>query len=416
MILCDPGRHLRNDGGTSEPGPARSRLRVLMLKVPGVSFVDDWARAAGLGDDVVSITPAKGILGAARSLTTDSGVLPIPQLRPTRLMRSIADAAAARRLAAFITEEERESRGIDLVHGHFYSGASYLPALKRATGLSYVVTEHSTRLTGCSAKHKPMSRAGMRIAKDVYREASFVIVPSRYLARRIEQLRLCEPTKIVVLGNPVDTELFRPSDDVGGRPLRLVSVGRLEQDKDPFLLLEAFRIVLAAQPRLTLELIGDGPERARLQKRVERLGLADKVALLGWMSRQAVAERVCSATVFSLASRVETFCMAAAEAVAAGVPVVMPSIEPLAEFIDERSGYLVDPGDPQALAAGILTAVANRPAFDAGNMASRLRARFSYEAVSACLREVYARAVSTGEDPGLREPEPAPAGPEAGRR
>ncbi len=227
-------------------------MRVLMLLTPGVSFVRDWARAASHVADVVSVTTVRTDWLRRHTTTVDEGQLRIPRLRPTRMMYPVADAAAVHRLKARLGVLEQQHGPFDVVHTHFYSSASFMPALKRESGLPYVITEHSTRLTGRSARHKPLSKAGSRIARSVYSEAHRVIVPSEYLAKCIERLDLCAPSKIVVLGNPIDVENFRPGCDASGGALRIVAVGRLEEDKDPFLLLHAFSIALTKEHRLTL--------------------------------------------------------------------------------------------------------------------------------------------------------------------
>ncbi|MEX0832796.1 MAG: glycosyltransferase, partial [Actinomycetota bacterium] len=167
----------------------------------------------------------------------------------------------------------------------------------------------------------------------------------------------------------------------------IVSVGRLESDKDPDLLLDAFALARTEMPDLRLQLIGDGPDRERIAARAGHRDFSRSVIVESALTRTAVAERLREARVFALGSRVETFCVAAAEAMASGVPVVMPRIGPMPELVDGSSGVLVDTRDPAAMAEALLLAL--RGGFDAGAMASRIAARFSDEAVGRRLADVY---------------------------
>ena len=250
---------------------------------------------------------------------------------------------------------------------------------------------NSTSLTPRAADHKILSRSGWRSAARTFSRASVVIAVSAYLRTSILEQGL--PSDPVVLGNPVDVDRFQPAPN---RPddgtIRLVSVGRIEADKRPLLLLEAF----AQAQRVRLELIGKGPQEGEVRRRARELGVSDVVTFAGQLDAPAVAERVANAHVFVTASQVETFGVAVAESIAAGTPVVCFKTTALPELVNPSCGRVVDErGGPGAFAEAVLDVVAD-DSFDPAAMAASIRARFSPAAVGARLGEIYQDVLDKG--------------------
>lgn len=136
-----------------------------------------------------------------------------------------------------------------------------------------------------------------------------------------------------ILPNGVDTRLWdevrrqRATRATGSapRPLEFVSTLRLHPRKRPQLLIDAMAELhrhLAPDRRARLRIAGDGPLRDSLTRRVARLGLGDRIELLGQVPRQRVADLLAEADLFLMPSRLESFGIAALEARIAGVPVL----------------------------------------------------------------------------------------------
>jgi glycosyltransferase involved in cell wall biosynthesis len=303
------------------------------------------------------------------------------------------DRLRADQLIDWVEAVQRDRGPIDVVHGHFFSGSGYLPIVRRKTGIPYVITEHSSRLTARSADHKQLSPAGLRMAVRAYADAAKVIAPSEYLKGCIEAIGL--PGDIEVVPNPVDTDSFRAPAASTADVARIVSVGRLEDDKDPSTLMRAFAVAASSEPRLRLDLIGDGPDRSKVEALVESLGLRSRVTLYGTLGRAEVAEKLVGATAFVLASRVETFCVAAAEALCCGIPVVMPAVGAIPEMVGDRDGILVRPGDASGLADGMVRVATGGMAVDRQAIALRARSRLGSDAVARQLRTLYDSVLET---------------------
>lgn len=358
-------------------------------------FGHDWARAARTVADVVTVAVVRNPSEARHRWESIYGPGAVDRwvrsvrVRPAGRFSAFNAEATARRVESCLRSIERDRGPIDILHGHFYAGSAFLPAVTRRHGTPYVITEHSTRLTGESAAHKRLSKPGFRIATRVFNQAARVIAVSEYLRSCIRSLGL--PGDLEVIGNPVDVSLFRPPEERSPKRV-VVSVGRLDSDKDPKLMLDAFARARSEIPDLRLEMIGDGPDRSRVTERAA--GFSGHVRIDAALPRQAVAERLQAAGVFALGSRVETFCVAAAEAIASGVPVVMPDIGPMRELVDDSNGILVRDRDPVSMANAMVRAL--KGGFDPQRMAAGIASRFSYEAVGARLSRVYSSALGSG--------------------
>ena len=131
-------------------------------------------------------------------------------------------------------------------------------------------------------------------------------------------------------------------------------VGRLSPLKGADVLLEAFGILARTQPKARLVVIGDGPERARLQARAADLVAAGTVEFRGWLTPPEVAECLRGSALLAVPSTTpEIFGLTALEALELGRPLVASRIGALPELVGPDNGVLVAPGDAPALAEAL---------------------------------------------------------------
>jgi glycosyltransferase involved in cell wall biosynthesis len=131
----------------------------------------------------------------------------------------------------------------------------------------------------------------------------------------------------------------------------ILIVGRLSREKDHMTLLEA---VNRLRPLMTphLVIVGEGPERPRIQERIRHLGMEKSVTLTGHKS--SVEPWYGIADVAVLSSRSEGSPNALLEAMAMNIPVVATAVGGVPEIVtNEESALLVNPGDPEAMAAAL---------------------------------------------------------------
>jgi glycosyltransferase involved in cell wall biosynthesis len=133
-----------------------------------------------------------------------------------------------------------------------------------------------------------------------------------------------------------------------------------------------------------------------LEARASSLGLGGLVRFRGRMAQREVAESMRQARFLVLPSLWENAPLAAIEALACGLPIVASRVGGIPEIVSERTGLLVTPGDPQALAAAIREMSRRFGEYDAAELGSEARRRFGFEAVAQAWTGVYEDAVALG--------------------
>jgi len=165
----------------------------------------------------------------------------------------------------------------------------------------------------------------------------------------------------------------------------LLYFGRLDWfQKGLDVLVDAFARIAATFPALTLRIAGRGRDTGRIAGAIEAAGLGKRVTLLGPVSDAERLRLLAGARLMLMPSRFEGFGMVAAEAMAAGVPLVASSAGSLPEVVDAPSGgLLVPPEDAGALAASASTLLADDAARDELSRTARRSAeRFRWHIVA----------------------------------
>jgi len=220
---------------------------------------------------------------------------------------------------------------------------------------------------------------------------SRVVVNSDAVGRRFPWLA---PPRLRRVHNGVDVARLasaRPARSVHPAGAVVVgSAGRFVPYKGFDDLLRAAAAVRDKHPTVRWTLVGDGPERARLEQLRDGLGLGDFVAFAGWQTD--VAPWLAALDVFVLPSHGEHFGRVLVEAMALGKPVVATDAGGVPEIVlDGETGLLVAPGDSAALAAAVGRLVDDPAARDRLGEVRRQRAArvFSLEGHRDALRALY---------------------------
>lgn len=289
--------------------------------------------------------------------------------------------SAARALSRLIAAGAR----FDAIDAHyFYPDGVAAVWLGRRFGLPVVITARGSDVT-----QFPDYATPRRLIVDAARRADAVVTVSDGLRQAL--IRLGAPAKrITVLRNGVDLQAFRPLDRDRARQTfglsgpTLVSVGALIPRKGHRHTLAALAHLLGWQ----LLIAGDGPDRAALGAEAARLGVADRVRLLGPVPHAALAELYSAADLSVLASSREGWANVLLESMACGTPVVASPIPGNDEVVTERdAGVIADAISGEAIAAAVRDLWAAMPA----RAATRAYAeRFSWDETSEGQLRVFA--------------------------
>ena len=201
-----------------------------------------------------------------------------------------------------------------------------------------------TQHYGMAWLHRPMAAYLRRF----HNRAACTMVPTERLR---QELAASGFERLEVVARGVDTELFEPSArsaelraSWGVQPADVVMacVGRLAQEKNLGLLLQAFRAVCQVRPGTRLLLVGDGPMRAELQ------AACPEALLVGQRSGHDLAAHYASADLFVFPSQTETFGNVTMEALAAGLPVLAFDHAAAGQMIDSGRNGVICPVDAPA--------------------------------------------------------------------
>jgi len=176
--------------------------------------------------------------------------------------------------------------------------------------------------------------------------------------------------KTSVIANGLDLSHYQPS-----APNHTVigMQGRMDVGKDFESLLRAFACLDHAKSPVVLDLVGDGPDRVRLKKLTASLGLSDRVSFTGFLSHQALVERMGGWSVSVLMTMGETLSMAVLESWALSLPLISTRVSGMQELVGhEADGILVPASDvsslTKALEAVLADPVMSRRLGEAGRM------------------------------------------------
>jgi glycosyltransferase involved in cell wall biosynthesis len=300
------------------------------------------------------------------SITT----FPVPSLRKPALINNVR---------AFV-RWCREHR-IALLHtGQLYPNIIGLPA----AALAGVPVRISNR-RNLSAGKTLAQRAAQRVAQ---RFAHRIVANSEAAAQCLRAEGI-PAHRVSVIRNGVDSNGFTPALHAR-RPRRVVTVANLRPVKGHDVMIDAAPLVLRHFPDATFRLVGDGPLLGGLRARARDRGVDQSFTFVGY--RDDVAAQLRASDIFVLPSRSESLPNAVLESMAAGLPVIATAVGGIGEILEDgRTGLLVAPSDPMALADRICQLMAAPALAQALGSAARAEVteRYSFPRMVGAFDELY---------------------------
>ena len=238
-----------------------------------------------------------------------------------------------------------------------------------------------------------------KIEKKVFKMADAIVVVSDFLKRHIRRMGINED-KIYVIPNAVNLELFNPNnikDELRGKlnmdnKLVIGFVGIFLPWNDLELLIDVFKEICLEEPNLHLLLVGDGPLRSYLERKVHREGLKDKVSFTGRVNYEDIPKFIHTMDVCVIPGSNEYRSpMKLFEYMAMAKPIVAPRLKPIKEIIkDNVDGLLFNPEDRTSLKGTIVSLVKDDLKRQrVGKMAREMIKNYSWENNARQIMEIY---------------------------
>lgn len=289
-----------------------------------------------------------------------------------------------------------KAMSVDIVHAHEVKSDVITCLAAKLYPMTIVTTLHGW--IGNSLKRRLLTAVDKRIMGQFDR----VFVVSRKIGEELAAVGVSS-SRVRLIHNAIVTERYRRmgrrgvlADVIGCQiPHPVISaIGRLSPEKGHSDLIEAMAIVKACGHKVSLILIGDGPERQKLLRQIQALDLEDSVHLPGYINQPERLLEEIDLTV--LPSKTEGLPNAVLESLMMEVPVLATSVGGTPEIItDGETGRLVPPGSPNALAEGIMEFLANVQLWKAMAMKGKavVEAQFDFKARTRQLEALYTELV-----------------------
>jgi glycosyltransferase involved in cell wall biosynthesis len=268
-----------------------------------------------------------------------------------RIGMSVAPLALCAAVLPFLRRQIRDGLDFDLIDAHyFYPDGVGAVLLGRALDRPVIVTARGSDLNVIAQHAVP--RNWIRWAA---RNADGLAAVSSGLKQRLIELGITA-NRVRVLRNGVDLALFQPRDrgparsTLGFTRPSLLAVANLVALKRHWLMVEA----LSQLPEVNLVIVGEGPERAGIERLARDHGVADRVRLLGRVPQDRLPEIYSAADLLLLVSTHEGWPNVLLESMACGTPVVVSPMDGIAEIVGTaEAGRILADVTPSGLAVAI---------------------------------------------------------------
>lgn len=292
-----------------------------------------------------------------------------------------------RKIALYLFEKYiKQHVKIDLIYAHYLTNIYLAASIKEIYEIPVVGIEHWSMLNRIKLPSyvREMGEFG-------YRNADQLISVSNSLRLSIQSHF---GTDSIVIHNMVNDDFFlnaipkKRTINIGDK-ITIVAVGSLFYGKGYDVLIKAFAQTKLYENGSKVIIIGDGNEKRKLSKLIEKLKLENNIFLLGRKDRTEILKILYSGDLFVHPSRGENFSVAIIEALSTGLPVVATQCGGASECINQKNGVLVPIDNIDALAKAILFVYNGINEYDSNYIANECKSKYSSDVIAKQLNDVF---------------------------
>ena len=272
----------------------------------------------------------------------------------------------------------------DLLYAHYLTNIAISVGLKKKYDIPLVGIEHWSELTKNS-----LALPVRYLGNIAYNGVDKLLSVSQSLQSHI--FRHFRKTPIVVYD-------MLGQDFVSSKPIheeefvvkfQFIAIGSMVNRKGFDLLLNAFNKADLMKKGCKLIIIGDGPERIKLQKQSELLGISEAVKLVGRKTKKEIIRLLQESHTFVLSSRSETFGVVCIEAMSQGLPIIATICGGPEEFINVKNGILIPTEDVNALARAMINMFTHYGEYNKIEIAKECKQRFAPQVIANQLTDIF---------------------------
>jgi glycosyltransferase involved in cell wall biosynthesis len=278
-----------------------------------------------------------------------------------------------------------KEKNINIIHAHgsILSG-TIAWRLSRKMNIPFVLTEHAGPFSSVKGWK-------LKWTKFIMEKAHAVLNVSNHAKDEIMRsgIRL---QKSFVTYNPVDTDLFLPSEN---RNKVFLFAGRLDAFKGAYKLLKIFQQIHHKYPEWKFVIVGDGEDMPEIREFLTAHSeLAEKVILKGQLNRSNLAAEMSKSAFFVFPSLHETFGLVLAEALSCGIPVIAPDRTAPSEYIHSNNGLLVDPHNENLIRESLEKMLNEYASYNSAKIRQEIIERFGFRNFGQHLHAIYSGTIS----------------------
>lgn len=278
----------------------------------------------------------------------------------------------------------------DLIHVHILTRlALFALFLKVIYNIPYVITEHWSRYLPIPGTYKGWLRK--KLGKIVVKYAKAILPVSQNLAEAMQKHGLQNPNYEIV-PNVVDAEFFQtPLKEHLTKQIIFLHVSTFEdRSKNISGILRAIKKLSEKNEDFQFWFVGDGMDFKNLKSYAEKLKIPEKLILFfGLKQGSALVKIYQSADYLVLFSDFENIPVVINEAQACGLPVIATNIAGIPEVINQKNGFLIEPGNEDQLVSTLEEILRIRPNFIANEIRKTAKVKYSYENVGQQINTIY---------------------------
>ena len=287
-----------------------------------------------------------------------------------------------RYLFSFLYRKVSSQEGApDIVYSHYSRNIAISVTVAEKIPVPIVGMEHLSELGKTVIKPAVLKRS-----RNCYPKLAQLLVVSEALKNNIKKQIGIES---IVVPNIIGSEFQYKPTTRKDTCIRFLSTGNLLPIKRMDLIIKAFANLDKRLSNWDLTIVGGGVEMPKLKKFVGDNGLSDKIHIVGRKTRPEIVELINNTDVYILASTSETFGVAAAEALACGVPVIATDCGGPRDFITPENGIIIPVNDQQKMEEAIVYMSNNLKNYNKEEIAKDFHSKFSSEAVANQLTEIF---------------------------
>lgn len=244
-------------------------------------------------------------------------------------------------------KEHKELQRYDVCHTHFVIPTGQVAyEIKKKYGIPFIITAHGSDVEGHNKKISMkimhvLLRHGWRRIVD---SASCVVLPSLYLKKRIENNY--SKGNYCYIPNGIDYGFYRQLNNPEMKEKRILIMGRIQKFKNVQFVLEVIKIIRQETffYGWMVDIVGDGPYRAKIEKIIKDSGLSDVICMHGWIDNKSnQLNRILSrATIYISASKFENCPMSVIETTVAGCYPLISDIPAHRQMLEENYRFSLD--------------------------------------------------------------------------